>query len=110
MAFKVDGKFFSELTDEKKASFLDTELSFTIYDELDTVTKGQIFRTLNKTTDVNFIEMLNSYGDEVVANFIRETVRKVKQINNNPHDYLSIAIVLKQAKLFTAIYRLIMIV
>ena len=85
MAFKVDGKFFSELTDEKKASFLDTELSFTIYDELDTVTKGQIFRTLNKTTDVNFIEMLNSYGDEVVANFIRETVRIVKQINNKPH-------------------------
>ena len=83
--FKVDGKFFSELTDEKKASFLDTELSFTIYDELDTVTKGQIFRTLNKTTDVNFIEMLNSYGDEVVANFIRETVRIVKQINNKPH-------------------------
>ena len=77
---------FLNLPMKKKASFLDTELSFTIYDELDTVTKGQIFRTLNKTTDVNFIEMLNSYGDEVVANFIRETVRKVKQINNNPHE------------------------
>lgn len=84
--FEVDGKYFSQLSEEEKDNFLDTELSFTVYDALDCPTKGHIFRTLNKTTDVNFMEMLNSYGDIPIANFIRETVRTVKQIDNDCHD------------------------
>ena len=80
--FQVDGKFFSELSEEKKNDFLDTKLTFDIYNELDAATKGHIFRTLNKTTDVNFMEMVNSYGDIPIANFVRETVRSVKQIDN----------------------------
>lgn len=80
--FMVRGKFFSQLSEKEQDAFLDTELSFTVYNALDSATKGHIFRTLNKTTDVNFIEMLNSYGDIPVANFIRETVRIVKQIDN----------------------------
>jgi len=80
--FKVDGKFFSELSEDKKKDFLDTRLTFDIYNELDAATKGHIFRTLNKTTDVNFMEMVNSYGDIPIANFVRETVRTVKQIDN----------------------------
>jgi len=83
--FMVGGKFFSELSKEKQDAFLNTPLSFTIYDELDSATKGRIFRTLNKTTDVNFIEMLNSYGDTPIANFVREMVRVVKQIDNECH-------------------------
>jgi len=80
--FMVRGKYFSQLSEKEQDAFLDTELSFTVYSALDSATKGHIFRTLNKTTDVNFIEMLNSYGDIPVANFIRETVRTVKQIDN----------------------------
>lgn len=80
--FMVRGKYFSQLSEKEQAAFLDTELTFTIYNALDSATKGHIFRTLNKTTDVNFIEMLNSYGDIPVANFVRETVRIVKQIDN----------------------------
>ena len=80
--FKVNEKFFSELSKKEKDAFLDTKLSFTEYNELNAATKGHIFRTLNKTTDVNFIEMLNSYGDTPIANFVRETVRVVKQIDN----------------------------
>lgn len=80
--FMVRGKYFSQLSEKEQDAFLDTELSFTVYNALDSATKGHIFRTLNKTTDVNFIEMLNSYGDIPVANFIRETVRVVKQIDN----------------------------
>ena len=80
--FMVRGKHFSQLSEKEQAAFLDTELTFTIYNALDSATKGHIFRTLNKTTDVNFIEMLNSYGDIPVANFVRETVRIVKQIDN----------------------------
>lgn len=80
--FSVNGKFFSELSDVEKQDFLDIELSVTIYTQLDAAVKGHIFRNLNKTTDVNFIEMVNSYGDIPVANYIRETVRTVKQIDN----------------------------
>ena len=80
--FPVNGKRFGELTEEEQTAFLAIPLTFCIYEELDCATKGLIFRTLNKTTDVNFIEMLNSYGDTPIANFVRETVRFVPQIDN----------------------------
>jgi hypothetical protein len=84
--FPVNGKFFSELSDDEKKDFLESEISFTIYDNLDADTKGFIFRNLNKTTDVNFIEMLNSYGNIPLANYVREKVRLVKQIDNSYHE------------------------
>ena len=84
--FPVNGKFFSELSDNEKQDFLESEISFTIYDNLDADTKGFIFRNLNKTTDVNFIEMLNSYGNIPLANYVREKVRLVKQIDNSFHE------------------------
>ena len=80
--FMVHGKYFSQLSKQDQDKFLDIEIEFCIYDELDSATKGLIFRTLNKTTDVNFIEMVNSYGDIPIANFIRESVRVVPQIDN----------------------------
>ena len=83
--FEVNGKYFSQLSEKKQDAFLDTELSFTVYDALNSATKGNIFRTLNKTTDVNFIEKLNSYGDIPIANYVRETVRIIKQIDNEYH-------------------------
>lgn len=84
--FRVNGKFFGEMTEDEQEEFLSTPLTFCIYEELDCATKGFIFRTLNKTTDVNFIEMLNSYGDTPIANFVRETVRFVSQVDNPFHD------------------------
>ena len=84
--FEVNGKFFSELSDKEQEDFLNIELDFTIYDELDAASKGWIFRTVNMTTDVNFIERLNSYGDIPIANYIRETVRRIPQIENPSHD------------------------
>lgn len=84
--FPVNGKFFGELTEEEQNEFRAIPLTFCIYEELDCATKGLIFRTLNKTTDVNFIEMLNSYGDTPIANFVRETVRFVPQIDNAYND------------------------
>ena len=83
--FKVDGYFFSEMEDTLKKSFLEIELSFTVYEPLTTAKKGGIFRNLNKTTDVNFIEMINSYGNIPIANYIREKVRFIEQINNTFH-------------------------
>ena len=84
--FKVKGKYYNDLSPQEQKKFLKMKLSFTCYEQLSTERKGHIFRNLNKTTDVNFIEMLNSYGDIAVANYVREKVRFVEQINNPYHD------------------------
>lgn len=92
--FKVNGKYFNELSDEVKRKFLNYEIVFSIYEPLDAYTKGFIFRALNETTNVEHQEMLNSYGDIPIANYIRELVRVVPGVNNRIHelfDYSQIA-------------------
>jgi len=83
--FRVDGKFYRDLTQEEKKMFLNTELTFCIYTSLKVWDIGYIFRSLNKTTDVNHQEMLNSYGNIPIANAIREMVRPVARVNNKYH-------------------------
>ena len=85
--FRVNGFLFSEMEQSEKDWFLSLPLTFTVYKPLGTEKKGKIFRNLNKTTDVNFIEMVNSYGNIQIANYIREKVRFIPQINN-PHHLL----------------------
>lgn len=75
--FRVLGRKYSELSDEEKTEFKKYELAFTMYSPLSNEMKGKIFRSLNETTHVNEIEMLNSYGDTPIANAVRETVRVV---------------------------------
>ena len=75
--------YYRDLTQAQKDVFLDTELVFCIYDILPTWKKGYIFRSLNKTTDVNHQEHLNSYGAIPIAEHIRETVRIVSGVNNS---------------------------
>ena len=99
--FKVNGKFFSELPKEEQDAFLDRGITFDIYEPLDAGTKGHIFRKLNKTTDVNFIEMINSYGDIPIANYIRETVRVVRQIDNVIHPLFDFALNVKDKPIYT---------
>ena len=83
--FSINGKCFRELEEKEKKDFLNKELMFCIYDNLPNEEKGRIFRTMNETTDVNFIEMVNSYGDIPIANLIREITRLVPQIENSYH-------------------------
>lgn len=73
--FKVNGKYFSEFSQEEKEQFLNYEIGLTLYEPLPSYIKGYIFRTINETTDVNHQEMLNSYGDLEIANAVRFTVR-----------------------------------
>jgi hypothetical protein len=84
--FSVNDKFFKDLTPQEQEEFLNYELDFCVYKPLSVFRKGEIFRHLNTSTDVNFIEMLNSFGDIPVANLIRETVRVVQQIANTCHE------------------------
>ena len=62
---------FSMLTKEEQEYFLNIELNFLVYEGLNNYEKGVIFRTTNKTTDVNFQEFLNSFGNTDMANYIR---------------------------------------
>ena len=78
-------KYYSDLSEEEKSAFLETEFSVDIYKTLSVQEKGKLFRKLNKTSEVRFMEMCNSYGDIPIANFVRELVRTVKGINNEHH-------------------------
>lgn len=75
--FTAGGRKYSELSDEEKTAFKNYQLVFTLYAPLSNEMKGEIFRSLNETTHVNEIEMLNSYGNTSIANVVRETVRVV---------------------------------
>jgi len=83
--FAVEGKFFKDLTREEQDAFLDAEITITVYHNLSVWDIGYIFRNMNKTTDFNHQEMLNSYGDIPLANVIRETVRHIPYIGNKIH-------------------------
>lgn len=79
------GKYYREMTKEEREAFLDIELTFCIYENLTGEQVGYIFRALNQTTQVNHQEMLNSYGDIPVANYIRECVRHIPHIDSKFH-------------------------
>jgi len=51
-----------------------------IYSDISKFDIGKQFRVTNTTTDVNFIEQMNSYGDLPFANMIRDLV-----MGNNAH-------------------------
>ena len=75
--FKVNGLYYSELSKEDREYFDSRELSFIVYEPMSNFMKGWIFRNLNKTTDVNNQETLNSFGDSKIASLVRETVRPI---------------------------------
>lgn len=99
--FPVEGKYYRDLSDEQKTMFLNTKLSFVIYENLSVWDIGYIFRTLNETTDVNHQEMLNSYGDISIANSIRNMVRPVKGVNNKFHKLFTFNQVSENKQSFT---------
>jgi len=90
--FKVNGKYYNQLSDLEKTQFQNYTLSFVIYEPLNVFTRGYIFRALNTTTDVNWMEMLNSFGDIAIANLIRFSVRSVVGYNNSIHELFEASI------------------
>jgi len=79
--FSVDGLYFNKLSKARRKAFENYVLTFVFYDPMDNYTKGYIFRTLNDSTHINHQEKLNSYGETLMANMIRETVRQVQKSN-----------------------------
>ena len=89
--WSVNGKYYNQLDIIQKNIIDNYNLSFVIYEPLNTYAKGYIFRALNTSTEVNDQEKLNSYGYIFIANLIRETVRKVDKINNTVHELFEIS-------------------
>lgn len=82
----VSNKFYKELPQEVKEQFNNYQLRFTVYGESMTDEQaGETFRRTNITTSVNHQEMLNSYEDNLVAKFVRETSRPIPGLNNEYH-------------------------
>lgn len=79
------GKFFSEFDPEFKKAFLDININIVTYFDLSPEEIAFIFQMVNKTTDVNHQEMLNSYNCIPVAKHIREMSRVVKGVENDCH-------------------------
>jgi len=98
--FSVDGKYFNQLDEKTKEAFYNYELALSIYEPLDVYTKGYIFRALNETTNVEHQEMLNSYGDIPIANFIRELVRIVGGVNNTIHELFECSLIKNKQQKF----------
>lgn len=106
----VGNKYFKELPPEVKAQFSSYKMRFTIYDEsMNDEQAGEIFRRTNITTDVNHQEMLNSYEDNLVAQFVREISRPIVGEGNKYHplfEYKSLGEERKQTWFSTASTRL----
>jgi hypothetical protein len=107
----VDGKevycgnmFYRDLPETVRTSFNNYEMRFTVYSvEMTDEDAGETFRRTNITTDVNHQEMLNSYEDNLVARYVRETSRPIPGLNNRYHplfEYTSLAMDDRKQKLF----------
>ena len=83
---KVGGMYYKDLPLEVKEQINAYKMRFTIYgQEMTDEQAGETFRRTNITTDVNHQEMLNSYEDNLVAKFVREISRSIRDLNNKHH-------------------------
>lgn len=79
--YKVNGKYFNETED---TSFLDIEIPFeSITCTSEEATK--IFRTRNKTTSVNFIEMIMCDDESAICREVRSRTKYYKEYKNDVH-------------------------
>ena len=86
VVYRVGGMYYKNLPVEVKTFFNAYKMRFTIYgEEMTDEQAGETFRRTNITTDVNHQEMLNSYEDNLVAKFVRETSRPIRDLNNDYH-------------------------
>lgn len=89
----IDGKevycgnmYYRDLPEDVRAKFNEYQMRFTVYSvEMTDEDAGETFRRTNITTDVNHQEMLNSFEDNLVANYVRNISRPITGVNNQYH-------------------------
>jgi hypothetical protein len=79
------GKRFRDFDQAFQTEFLNLSINIVTYNDLSPEEIAFIFQMVNKTTDVNHQEMLNSYNCIPVAKHIREMTRVVFGIENDCH-------------------------
>lgn len=77
-------KYFNELTEEQQERFLNYRLRMVFYPVLSGEENAAAFAQSSNSTPVNFPERMNGFGDTPVANMIRNTVRVVPGVNDEP--------------------------
>jgi hypothetical protein len=83
----ISNKYYRELPQEVKDILSNYKIRCTVYgQEMTDEEAGETFRRTNITTDVNHQEMLNSYEDNLVAKYVRETSRPIRGLHNEYHD------------------------
>ena len=82
--FKFNNKFFKELSDEEQNEFLSIQIPFE-YIVCTSTEAIHIFRTRNKTTDVNFIEMVMCDDESPVCKEVRSRTKFYKEYDNFVH-------------------------
>lgn len=81
--FRVKKKFYRELTPEEKKVF--EEIKIVLDSKVCTSKQAiEVFRNLNKTTDVNFMEMLMCDDESPNCRIVRSMTRPYKEYGNTP--------------------------
>lgn len=86
--FRVGKRFYREFTAEEKQAFDNTQLVLDA--KICTSSESiEVFRNLNKTTDVNFMEMLMCDDESPTCRIVRSMTRPYKEYGNIPHGLFS---------------------
>lgn len=80
--FRIGGKLFKEMEDR---NFVQTEIPVEII-ECSSPEATKIFRVRNKTTSVNFIEMIMCDDESVICKEIRSRTKYYREYKNNVHN------------------------
>lgn len=81
--FRVKKKFYRELTPEEKKVF--EEIKIVLDSKICSSKQAiEVFRNLNETTKVNFMEMLMCDDESVNCRTVRSMTRPYKEYNNTP--------------------------
>ena len=82
----VGHRLYKDLPEEVKMHFLQYGIRFTVYGkEMTDEEAGETFRCTNISTNVNDQEKRNSYLNNLVSMFVRETSRPIRGLNNDYH-------------------------
>ena len=88
--FKIDNLFFKELTDKEQKNFMAIEIAMESI--VCTSTEAiHIFRTRNKTTDVNFIEMIMCDDQSQICREVRSRTKYYHEYKNAVHPAFNVS-------------------
>lgn len=104
--FSINNKTYDELSSDEQDIFLNYPLRYIIYDNLSPQAKAKQFITTNTVTDVNHQEMLNAFGEALIACLVREYVRTVPGTDTVPDSLFESTINRKQDKFNFRFFRI----